>query len=236
MKNDKNIYNRVMDKSKSFDYKSEMKEYYKSDEVAGEYHEAFSDEGSWRHRLIADRERKAVETLLGRVPHDTVLDIPTGTGKLAPVFVALESSVMACDISENMLRVAESEYDRAGHQAAEFRVCDAEQIAKTLDSSFDVAVCLRLLHRVPGETKRAILRELGAVADFVIASTAIESSFHKVRRWIRRGLLGGDERGHCYETPAATRAIFTDGFEVIDSKQVLPLVSQEHVYLLKPDT
>lgn len=224
-----------MKKNDQFNYKSDMKEYYKSDEVADNYHKAFSNDGAWRHRVIADRERKAVETLLRRVPHNSVLDIPTGTGKLAPVFAASKSSVVACDISENMLRVAESEYDEAGHETTRFRVCDAEHISDVLEETFDVAVCLRLLHRVPSETKRRILHELGAVADFVIASTAVESSFHKARRWVRRGLLGGDEREHCYETPAATREIFTDGFEIIASKQVLPLVSQECVYLLKPD-
>lgn len=232
------FYNKLqngMAKNNTFDYGSDMKEYYKSDHMANEYHEAFSEQGSWRHRIIADRERKAVKTLLNRVPHGKVLDIPTGTGKLAPVFATSHSSVMACDISENMLRVAESEFTRAGHQAARFQVCDAEQIAETLNETFDVAVCLRLLHRVPSETKRTILHELGAVADHVIAPTAVESSFHKARRWVRRSLLGGDERGHCYETPKVTQDIFTDGFQIIDSKHVLPLVSQERVYLLKPD-
>lgn len=217
-----------------FNYDSEMKGYYKSDEVAKQYHGAFSEGGAWRHRVIANRERKVVESLLRYVSHNSILDIPTGTGKLAPVFAKLDSSVVACDISENMLRIAETEYERVGCYNAKFQVCDAEGITETLDEAFDVAVCLRLLHRVPQETKRRILRELGSVADHVIASTAVESAFHQARRWIRRQLLGGDERGHCYETPAMTKEIFTDGFEILASKHVLPLLSQERVYLLKP--
>jgi len=218
-----------------FDYTSEMKEYYKYDEIAKKYHSAFSEDGSWRHRIIANRERKAVHSLLKRVPNDTVLDIPTGTGKLAPVLSKMTSEVWACDISEQMLCVAEDEYDRVGHESVQFQVCDAERASEILDKQFDVAVCLRLLHRVPRETKRQILHELGNVADYVIASTGVESTFHKIRRGLRRGLLGGDERGHRYESPAVTKDVFSDGFEILVSKRVLPLVSQERVYLLRPD-
>jgi ubiquinone/menaquinone biosynthesis C-methylase UbiE len=227
--------NTMMVDMKNFDYKSDMKEYYKSSEVASTYHQAFSDQGSWRYRVIANRERQTVEGLLKHLPHETVLDIPTGTGKLAPVFKTLDSTVLACDISENMLRIAESEFDRVGHEQVRFEIGDAEKISNTLDETFDVAVCLRLLHRVPSETKRRILHELGSVAEFVVVSTAVETEFHKLRRWVRRQLLGGDERDHCYESPVFTREILTDNFDVIKSKRILPFVSQERVYLLRPN-
>ncbi len=223
-----------MSDDRSFDYLSEMKDHYKSDEVAEEYHEAFSGDDSWRHRLIADRERDAVKTLLMEVPHETVLDIPTGTGKLAPVFADAGSSVIACDISRNMLKIAEAEYDQHGVSNTRFQICDAEAISETLDERFDVAISLRLLHRVPTDVKRTILSELGAVGDYVIASTAIETSFHRIRRNARRRVLGGDERNHAYESPETTREIMTDGFEIVASKRVLPVLSQEHVFLLRP--
>lgn len=218
-----------------FQYGTEMKEYYQSDEVAVEYHEAFSKRGSWRHRVIANRERETVRTLLQQIPHDTVLDIPTGTGKLAPVFAELGSVITACDISESMLHLARSEYDRVGLSNTQFRVCDIERVSEVLEETFDVAVCLRLLHRVPRSMKRRILGELGATAEYAIVSTAVESKFHEVRRWIRRKLLGGDARDHCYETLSVTRDIVTDGFNVIASRRVLPLLSQERVYLLQSD-
>ncbi|WP_224333817.1 class I SAM-dependent methyltransferase [Haloprofundus halobius] len=224
-----------MSDERTFDYSSEMKDYYKSDEVAENYHEAFSNEGHWRHRLIASRERQTIKNLINKVPNASVLDIPTGTGKLAPVFAETGSSVLACDISENMLQVAESEYERTGVENARFQICDAEGITNTLDESFDVAVCLRLLHRVPSDTKRRILKELGSVADYVIVSTGVESTFHSYRRTARQRILGGDEREHCYETSEVTREIMGDGFTIVASKRVLPILSQEHVYLLKPD-
>lgn len=223
-----------MTDDKPLNYSDEMKEHYKSDSVAEEYHEAYSEGGSWRHNLIANRERNAVASLLNKVPNDYVLDIPTGTGKLAPVFADTGSSVVACDISENMLNIAEAEYDRHDVLDSRFQVCDAEEISTTFDERFDVAVSLRLLHRVPTDVKRTILSELGAVSDYVIASTAIETSFHEKRRNLRRKILGGDERNHGYESPETTYDIMTNGFEIVASKRVLPVLSQEHVFLLRP--
>jgi SAM-dependent methyltransferase len=217
----------------SFDYSSEMRDYYKSNDTAEEYHKKFAKNKDWRHRLIADREKKTIETLLRKVPHDTVLDIPTGTGKLAPVFADNESAVLACDISEDMLKFARMEYRNTDIEEARFQVCDAEEVSRTIDETFDLAVCLRLLHRVPTDTKRNILAELGTIADYVIASTGIETQFHKFRRRMRQHLLGHDGRGNCYETPAVTREIFSDGFEIVASKRVLPILSQEHVFLLR---
>lgn len=223
-----------MNDDSSLDYSEEMKEHYKSDTVAKDYHEAYSEDESWRHNLIANRERNAVKSLLKQVPNESVLDIPCGTGKLAPVFFQTGSEVVACDISENMLNIAESEYERHGVSDVRFQVCDAEEISNTLNERVDVAVCLRLLHRVPTDVKRTILAELGTVGDYVIASTAIETPFHKTRRKLRQRLMGGDERNHGYESPETTRELMTDGFEIIASKRVLPVLSQEHVFLLRP--
>lgn len=222
-----------MDDKGSFDYTSEMKKYYESDEVATDYYAAYTEEGNWRHKLIANRERGAIEKMLQAVPHDTVLDIPAGTGKLAPVFGRLDSNVVACDISENMLQIAKSEFNDAGVTDARFQICDAEEITETIDETFDVAVSLRLFHRVPTDVKRNILSELGSVADYVIVSTAVETRFHVFRRAVRQSIFGGDERGHCYETPEVTKDIFSDGFEIISWKRVLPVLSQERVYLLE---
>lgn len=109
-------------------FSEEMKECYRSDSVGEEYHEAYSEGGSWRDKLIANRERNAGGSLLQKVPHNSILDIPSGTGKLAPVFAQTGSTVVACAIFENMLNIAETEYDRHGLSDARFRICDAGDI------------------------------------------------------------------------------------------------------------
>ncbi len=220
----------------NFDYERDTKDHYKRAEVATEYHAAFtSDRGwkAWRHRVVADGERDAVRRMLARVPHARVLDLPCGTGKLAPVFAGLGSSVTACDISTDMLSLADREYATHG-VTARLRPCDAERIVETLGERFDVAVCLRLLHRVPTPVKRAILAQLRACADHAIVSVGIESTFHRGRRVVRRAMFGGDASALCFAAEQELVGLMEEHFEIVDRRWVLPFASQEMLYLLSP--
>ncbi len=150
-----------------------------------------------------------------RIPHDQILDLPAGTGKLAPVFAALGGAVVACDISASMLEIARREYPAAGCTNATFRVCDAEQIAGTLGQRFDVAVCLRLLHRVPSDVRDRVLAELAAVADHAIVSMGIETGYHRARRQVRGWLFGVDTDSLCYDSLRAVETQFRTHFDIL---------------------
>jgi SAM-dependent methyltransferase len=223
-------------KTTPFDYDADTKHFY-SDEVAGDYHHALTEAGGlrgFRVRLVANRERALVRRFLYQVPHKTVLDIPAGTGKLAPLLKEAGSSVMACDISASMLSIGKSVYAGIGHDAVEFRLCDAEQITATLQKRFDLAVCLRLLHRVPRHVKERVLSELSQAADHVIVSAGVDSFYHRARRTARGALLGGDPRALGAEPLADLHAVIGKYFRILGSAQVLPVLSQEVVFLLRP--
>lgn len=220
-----------------FDYEAETRKHYQDDATAADYHEAFagrSDWRAWRFRLVADRERAAVAALLARVPHATVLDLPAGSGKLAPTLASLGAHITACDLSPNMLAIARREYAAAGLAGTRFEVCDAERIGATLAERFDVAVCLRLMHRVPAGVRRGILRELAAAAGHTIVSFGIETAWHAMRRRLRQRLFGGGADRLCYAPLPAVRAELAEHFELIEARRVLPLLSQEWVFLVKP--
>jgi SAM-dependent methyltransferase len=220
----------------SFDYERDTKEHYKRGDVAQEYHAAFTrDRGwkAWRHRVVAESERDAVRRLLGRVAHGRVLDLPCGTGKLAPVFAELGSTVTGCDISPDMLALAEREYALRG-VPSRLQVCDAERIVETLGERFDVAVCLRLLHRVPSAVKRSILVQLRGCADHAIVSVGIESAFHRGRRVVRRAVFGGDASALCFASEDELLGLIEEHFEILDRRWVIPFASQEMVFLLRP--
>lgn len=219
-----------------FDYEKRTRDNYKSDELAESYHGAFSEARGWRalrFRLVARWERATVDRFLSRVPAQSVLDIPAGTGKLAPVFQARGLDVTACDVSENMLRVAQREYESRGYERVGFQVCDAAKIRETLDRDFDVAVCLRLLHRVPADVIAAILAELAASSVHTIASFGVESAYQRARLWLRRGAFGGDVEELCFRTIPEIHTLLAPHFEVLDSTWIFPLLSRERVFLLK---
>lgn len=100
--------------------------------------------------LIADLERGA-----------HVLDVPVGTGRFLPRYLAQGLRVTGLDINRDMLAVARSKVVAGDAvELAEGNVL-ALQLA---DASVDVALCIRLLNMIePGEMVRA-LQELQRVA------------------------------------------------------------------------
>ena len=223
----------------AFDYQQKTKGYYQSADVASSYHAAFAGARGWqmlRSRVVASRERRVVAQFLQGIAHDRSLDLPAGTGKLAPVFAAFGGTVVACDISAQMLEIARQEYPAAGCTEVTFRVCDAEQITGTLQQRFDVAVCLRLLHRVPSEVRERILAELAASGDHVIASMGIETNYHRARRHVRSWIFGDGTDPLCYESFSAVESQFRTYFDILARRWILPGLSQEIIFLLRPKT
>jgi SAM-dependent methyltransferase len=221
----------------AFDYERETKGYYQSSYVANTYHAAFAGEPGWRTlraRSVASRERAVVAGFLRDIPHDRILDLPAGTGKLAPVFGALGGAVVACDISPAMLEIARREYPAAGCTNAAFRLCDAEQITSTLGQRFDVAICLRLLHRVPSDVRDRILAELAASADHVIVSMGIETGYHRARRHVRHWIFSDGTDPLCSDSLSAVETQFRTYFDILARKWILPGLSQEMIFLLRP--
>jgi SAM-dependent methyltransferase len=221
----------------AFDYQQETRRHYQSAEVANAYHAGFAGAGGWRTlrgRVVAARERAVVAQFLRRIPHGQILDLPAGTGKLAAVFAALDAAVVACDVSAAMLEIARREYPAAGCTKVDFRICDAEYVAKTLAQRFEVAVCLRLLHRVPSDVRDRILAQLAASADHAIVSMGIETGYHRARRHVRNWLFGDGTDRLCYDSLDAVEAQLNSHFQILARRSILPGLSQEMIFLLRP--
>jgi hypothetical protein len=132
-----------------------------------------------------------------------------------------------------MLAIAKQEYARIEYDDVDFQVCDAENLAESISEHFDVAVCLRLLHRVPPAIKASILAGLSSVADHVIVSFGVSSPYHSARRIVRRRLLGGDDRPTWYGTLGDVLDTLRPNFDVVHRASVVPLLSQEVMFLLR---
>ncbi len=220
----------------AFNYEKDTKQHYQSDRVAEVYYNYYALNKGWgafRFRTVAYRERVCIQSFMQRVPHAKILDIPTGTGKLARIFKEAQSEVKACDISLQMLELAKKEFDAIEHYRADFQVCDAENIVETLNDHFDLAVCLRLLHRVPNTTKENILDQLAEAANYAIVSVGVESHFHKCRRFVRNILFRGGTDGLCYEAIDEIHEMIGKYFHIMDSKWLIPGISQEMIFLLQ---
>lgn len=220
----------------NFDYERNTRGFYQNDDTARRYHDMFMSPKGWRNlpsRVVARRERRAIENMLARVPHRTALDLPAGTGKLAGIFAALGTRVVASDISSSMLKLAEAEYSRAGCKGAVFQVEDATDLANFRDGSFDVVVCLRLMHRVPAALRKRMLREFARVAPHAIVSFGIENGFHRARREVRAAVFGGSRDTLCFCSVEQARDELSPDFDILRQVWIAPALSQEMVFQLR---
>lgn len=220
----------------NFDYERDTRTFYQNEATAQRYHDMFMSRSGWRNlpsRVVARRERRAVKDMLERVPHRSALDIPAGTGKLAGVFASLGTRVVASDISASMLKCAETEFSRVGHPDVSFQVADAAELGEFADAAFDVAVCLRLMHRVPSGLRVRMLKELARVAPYAIISYGIENGFHKLRRRTRAAIFGGQKDTLCFCHISEALAELQPHFDVEAKTWIAPAVSQELIFLLR---
>ena len=213
-------------------------EYYQSEQVAARYNQAFTSGWSPKHlrlRYLARKERNIVEKFLTRIPCARVLDVPCGTGKLAPVFKSLGLKVTACDISPYMLDVAKQTFLDQQIENAEFLVGDAESITEQVGrNQFDVVVCLRLMHRVTTDKKIEILRCLSEIAPYVVVSISVDGPLDRLRRPFGRMIFGVNHPGSsAFLSDKQFRDLVTPYFNVASRGRVAGILSGEMVYLLK---
>ncbi|QOS78071.1 class I SAM-dependent methyltransferase [Paenibacillus sp. JNUCC31] len=81
-------------------------------------------------------------------PDMTVLDIATGGGHVANALAPLVKQVIALDLTEKMLEVAERFIQGNGHLNVEFVAGDAERLPFSNDS-FDLVTCRIAAHHFP---------------------------------------------------------------------------------------
>jgi ubiquinone/menaquinone biosynthesis C-methylase UbiE len=103
--------------------------------------------GSPMGQLVAAREAETFSRFAGPVAGRTVLDVGTGTGRLALLMTGAGASVTGVDASDEMLKVAR-ERAAAQHADVHFAIGDAHLLAFP-DRSFDVVVSSRVLMHTP---------------------------------------------------------------------------------------
>jgi 2-polyprenyl-3-methyl-5-hydroxy-6-metoxy-1,4-benzoquinol methylase len=111
-------------------------------------------------QLVGAREAEAIARFAGPTAGCTILDVGTGTGRIAMFLAGSGASVTGLDASEEMLKVGR-ERAVAQHAAVHFVVGDAHAL-NFPDRSFDVVVSSRLLMHTP--RWRVCVKEMCRVA------------------------------------------------------------------------
>jgi len=174
---------------------------------------------SRRGRRIDAAERRIIADLLARTGSGPVLDVPCGTGRLFPVLAAAGREVVGGDASPEMLTLARQAAEAAG-LACRLAVLDARRLPFP-DGSVDLAMAVRLLHRVRTSAERvAVLAELARVS-----RRWVLFSFYDRRSW--RGLRDRLRGRYPGETRARMRRDAAEaGLRVVRFLPVRPLARE----------
>lgn len=100
-------------------------------------------------------------------PQQSILDIPTGTGRFVDFFLARGARVHAWDISEDMLAQIRQRFGGTVPANLDLKVGDAERLSLT-DGAVDFVISWRLFHLLPAGVMGRVLAEFNRVCRGVI--------------------------------------------------------------------
>lgn len=192
---------------------------------------------SFKGRLVDRRERALVTRALaaarilalgdGRI--ERLLDLPAGTGRLAPLLGAWAPLVLAADRSREMLRQG-ARYGEARYEGKAVQA-DATRLPFR-DSAFDAVVCLRLLGHLPPAVRRLALAEMRRVSrSFLIVAFYDSTPVTRLRRRLGPRL----RRGAWFAEPLtrSRHELETLGLRVRLAMPLLRWLSETWVLLLE---
>ena len=138
---------------------------------------------NWREQRLLAQLLTQCQLVAG-----TVLDVPCGYSRFAPVYARLGITAIGADVSYEMVHLAATNHAQYGRERW---LCANVLALPFADGVFDSALCIRLLHhRFSDAERQRILCELARVSRrFVIISFYRSTLLHTVaRHW--RGSRG----------------------------------------------
>ncbi len=158
-----------------------------------------------RHVRIDRIERAILRELLGGLGRfEVALDIPSGTGRLSPLFGEVSNKLILADSSPVMLEMAREE---VSHPCVEYLETDIQRMSLP-DHSVDIIFCHRLLHHIHNaDTRARIFAELSRVTRRYAILSYYSPGLRTRWRWLARRLLG---RAALRDRPAPLRQFMAE--------------------------
>lgn len=202
-------------------------EHYKDIEVAEQYDSVrFS---SLAGKVFDRLEKRAIVAAFRDVPLGTlILDIPSGTGRLAEALLEAGYDVMGMDISPAMLEVARRKLSRFGDRY-KTEVMDVKNLPN-IEKKYSAALCARVLMHFTLEEQIRFLGAVAAVTDGpVVFNQSLDSSYNRMRRKLKK-LLGNQPPAN-FPITEADLAKLLAGAKLTEKRRhsVLPLISEARV-------
>lgn len=190
--------------------------------------ERYQQRNPSRHRA----EMQLVARVFADVPRGSLLDIPSGGGRVG-LFLAQQGHRVTCaDYAPAMVDITRREAARTGLDVAVDRQ-DIEAMTYD-DGAFDTVVCFRLFHHFPDRAIRArAVREMCRVARQRVALSYFSPfAFSALERKVR-GLVKGRQTKFATSLGEVRGYFDACGFQLERDFGMMPLVQTLHVALFE---
>jgi len=156
---------------------------HKTEESNKEFFDRLAD--SWDNISVHDLNKvDYITSLLEMKGSEKILDVGTGTGVMMPFYEnrLTDGSVLAVDISENMIARCNEKYPACDHPLLKFEVADIYDL--DLENEFDIVMCYSCFPHFKGHQKAVDIfaRSLKPGGKFVIAHSSSRDHINHVHR------------------------------------------------------
>jgi ubiquinone/menaquinone biosynthesis C-methylase UbiE len=215
-------------------YESDTREAYRNKTKANAYKNQYIKGFKWA-RFTMWKQKIIINNYLNICKlgsKDSLLDIPCGAGYVGGILSKHSCSIVASDISIEMMDLAVNEYS-----SKNFNGFLQSDITNTpfQTNAFKCVVVLALMHRLPKDIRKQVLSEVFRVTNkYVIISYSIESLFQKIK-WKLISLI------HTKHIPAPASIplkVIVDelnacGLTILKKKRIVNFLSAKVVFLVK---
>lgn len=180
-------------------------------------------------------ERGAIRAAFTEIPKDTlVLDVPSGTGRLAEELLESGYKVYGVDISEAMLEVARRKLTRFGDRF-QTAAADVRELAKTKHEKYDATLCARVLMHFPLDEQITFLKSVVSLTrGRVVFTQSYSSPYQRFRRKIKK-LLGHQVPSVYPITEEDLQKLLQEsGLLEIRRHRIVPFISELIVVVAEP--
>jgi ubiquinone/menaquinone biosynthesis C-methylase UbiE len=215
-------------------YQTETRDAYRNEVKANDYKNQYIKGFKWA-RFTMWKQKKIINKYLFNCSlekNDSLLDIPCGTGYIGNILSKLPCSIVASDISIEMMELARAEYSNNN-----FHGFIQSDITNTpfKHNYFKCVIVLALMHRLPVNIREQVLSEVVRISnEFVIISYSIESNLQKFK-W---KLLSMVNRSHI-PAPASIplsdieNELYSAGLKIVKKERIIHFLSAKVVFLVK---
>lgn len=216
-----------------FNYEEDTRSKYRNEEIAKRYKEIHT-------KGFARLATKGVKECVGKAldncnlsGKNIILDMPCGTGVLADILLQRRNDlIIASDISIEMMNLALADYK--GDNCCGFIQGDATK-TPFKDNTFGLVVNIGLMHRVPIDIKRRILKEMASISNqYIIISFSVTSLVQRLKLALVRIFIRHHKPSPC---PIFFKELKSEieeaGLEIIRVYRVFPFLSSQVILLLR---